>query len=205
MGVCGVECATIVWSSTRSTFLKKLHAARKNNKYKNIPSSLQKTRGHKVLSSLTSNVLAGLFFLGLSASQLQAIEMTKASALQLDFRPAQTQDFSSSPSSNLANDADSCLPLLKQVRLSSKESAVGQNRRPSFSQNSAGKKASMPVTLGFLIGVRVALGPKEVVKSGRRVQVGPEILQRYDTGESYALAVAEYRQCKRQAALHTRP
>lgn len=136
---------------------------------------------------------AALFFSLVSVSSVGAIETIKASALQLHLASEQDNipSFKSSPSVR----ADSCLPLLKQVRLSPDGSAMNQ------SQRSAGNRASMPVTLGFLIGVRVALGPKEVVKSGRRVQIGPEILQRYDTGESYALAIANYRSCKNKQAL----
>lgn len=140
-----------------------------------------------------SLAVAGVFLFSIvSASPLHAIGTINASALKLDL---ESQSRSFSKSSPLAG-ADSCLPLLRQVRLSPSGSVnIGQNQRP------AGPKASMPMTLGFLIGVRVALGPKEVVKPGRRVQIGPELLQRYDTGESYALAVANYRRCKNDMAL----
>jgi hypothetical protein len=140
-----------------------------------------------------SLMMAGVFFFSIvSASPLHAIGTIKASALKLDLEQPVSSFSKSSPSAN----ADSCLPLLRQVRLSPSGSAnIGQSQRP------AGTKASMPMTLGFLIGVRVALGPKEVVKPGRRVQIGPELLQRYDTGESYALAVASYRRCKNDMAL----
>jgi hypothetical protein len=136
---------------------------------------------------------AGAFFFCLvSASPLHAIGTINASALNLDLEQSAGSFSKSSPSAN----ADSCLPLLRQVRLSPSGSAnISQSQRP------AGQKASMPMTLGFLIGVRVALGPKEVVKPGRRVQIGPEIIQRYDTGESYALAIAAYRRCKNIKAL----
>ena len=140
-----------------------------------------------------SFVMAGVFFFSLvSASPLHAIGTINASALKLDLEQPVSSFSKSSPSAN----ADSCLPLLRQVRLSPSGSANhGQ------SQRSAGQKVSMPVMLSFLIGVRYALGPQEVVKPGRRVQIGPEILQRYDTGESYALAVAKYRSCKKKEAL----
>lgn len=135
-----------------------------------------------------------LFFSTSMASSVSAISTIKASALQLNLEA--TNNNGSFTSSSPSAQADSCLPLLKQVRLSPDGSDLGQ------SQRSAGTtKASMPVTLGFLIGVRVALGPKEVVKKNQRVQIGPEILQRYDTGESYALAIADYRRCKDDIAL----
>lgn len=140
-----------------------------------------------------SLTMAGVFFFSIvSASPLHAIETIKASALKLDLEQGRNTFSQSSPSAT----ADSCLPLLRQVRLSPSGSVNNGQ-----SQRSAGTKASMPVTLGFLIGVRVALGPKEVVKPGRRVQIGPELVQRYDTGESYALAIAEYRRCKNAKAL----
>lgn len=147
----------------------------------------------KRCSYRVSNFVTIVFFYSIvSASPLFAIETIKASALKLDLEQNSMSNFSRSSPQTLA---DSCLPLLKQVRLSSAGNAVGQNR------HKAGHKSSMPMTLGFLIGVRVALGPKEVVKSGRRVQIGPELLQRLDTGESYALAIASYRRCKDNKAL----
>lgn len=149
----------------------------------------------KRLSRRVSFVMVGVFFFSVvSASPLYAIGTINASALQLDLERPVSSFTKSSPSA----DVDTCLPLLRQVRLSSSGSTTGQSQRP------AGQKASMPMTLGFLIGVRVALGPKEVVKPGRRVQIGPELLQRYDTGESYALAVANYRRCKSNKALKQR-
>ena len=158
----------------------------------NVSCKLSNKNLFKRLSRRLSFVMAGVFFFSVvSASPLHAIGTINASALKLDLERPERSFTKSSPSA----DVDTCLPLLRQVRLSSSGSALGHNQRP------AGQKASMPMTLGFLIGVRVALGPKEVVKPGRRVQIGPELLQRYDTGESYALAVANYRRCKSDMAL----
>ncbi len=151
--------------------------------------SVRTLRRLSVVASVTL-----LFSVSMTPS-VSAISTIKASALQLNLE-AINNNTSSFTSSSPSAQAVSCLPLLKQVRLSPDGSDLSQ------SQRSAGiTRASMPVTLGFLIGVRVALGPKEVVKKDQRVQVGPEILQRYDTGESYALAVADYRRCKQNIAL----
>ena len=166
------EYPKLIWTRSRRSFFKLFKRSR--------------------AMRLSQVALTALFFSFVSASPLSAIETIKASALKLDLE----QNVSSFTKVPPSAKADSYLPLLKQVRLSPESTAFGQHRRP------AGEKASMPVTLGFLIGVRVALGPKEVVKPGRRVQIGPELMQRFDTGESYALAVARYRNCKRNAALN---
>jgi len=139
----------------------------------------------------------------MNGASLQAIEIVRGSAVQIDNQNIKHDFVLPSYKPNFSH-RDSCLPLLKQVR---------QNGNPSSPLNAQNDgrsvhhtKASMPVTLGFLIGVRVALGPKEIVKSKQRVQIAPEIYseisQRYDTGARYALAIADYRACKSKSALN---
>lgn len=126
------------------------------------------------------------------AAPAGAIETTKASALVLEeMRAKDTLSFQKSPPEA---QVDPCLPLLHARRLSPGGSAVSQNWRP------AGKTAA-PVALGFVLGVRIALGPKEVTKKSGRVQIGPEIRTAKDSGHNYALAIAAYRSCKNEHAL----
>ena len=121
-----------------------------------------------------------------------AIETTKASALVLEeMRAKDSLSFQKSPPEA---QVDPCLPLLHARRLSPGGSAVSQNWRP------AGKTAA-PVALGFVLGVRIALGPKEVTKKSGRVQIGPEIRTAQNSGDNYALAIAAYRSCKNNHAL----
>ncbi|MBI4030782.1 MAG: hypothetical protein HY370_03835 [Proteobacteria bacterium] len=87
---------------------------------------------------------------------------------------------------------DSCLSLLKTVRYDNPASSAMDRGRSSDGQAQA-------AALGLVLGVRFALGPREVVKSNRgRV----EIRQPFSTtNDSYALAVADYRRCKNEQAL----
>lgn len=121
-----------------------------------------------------------------------AIETTKASALVVEeIRAHESLSFQKSPP---VAQADPCLPLLHARHLSPGGSAVSQNWRPA-------RKTAAPVALGFFIGVRIALGPKEVQKPSGRVQIGPEIRTDRASGNNYALAVAAYRSCKNNYAL----
>lgn len=122
------------------------------------------------------------------ASQAGAIETTRASAFDLTLKSRGTTSLQPSPSMDMA---DKCLPLLNKVRHTTSLSAMDSNRRP------AGHKAA---TVGFVIGLRIALGPTEVTGS-KRVSVGPQILETRDNGSSRALAVADYRACKNKEAL----
>ena len=131
------------------------------------------------------------FVLILSAPA-DAIETTKASALVLEeMRAKDSLSFKKSPPEA---QADPCLPLLHARRLSPGGSAVSQNWRPAG-------KAAAPVALGFVLGIRIALGPKEVTKKSGRVQIGPEIRTDRAGGNNYALAIAAYRSCKNDYAL----
>lgn len=118
-----------------------------------------------------------------------AIETTRATAFDLTLKSSGTTSLQPSPSMDMA---DKCLPLLNKVRHTSSVSAMDPNRRP------AGHKAA---TVGFVIGLRIALGPTEVTGS-KRVSVGPQVLETRDNGSSRALAVADYRACKNKEALN---
>jgi len=63
----------------------------------------------------------------------------------------------------------------------------------------ASEGQAQAAALGLVLGVRFALGPKEVIRSNRsRV----EIRQPFSTTEdTYALAIADYRRCKNEQAL----
>jgi hypothetical protein len=91
--------------------------------------------------------------------------------------------------------ADPCLPLLKTVRhISPVSDAMDRSRR------SAGAAA----TLGLVVGLRFALGPKEVLKNGRKRPSARFDLWQHEpnnTGSLEALAVSEYRRCKNEEAL----
>ena len=131
----------------------------------------------------------------------RAIETTKASALVLkEMHKGDSLSFTKkSPSSaNADSKADPCLPLLHASRLSPGASAVSQR------QSLNADKKAVPVALGFFLGVRVALGPKEVMKNRGRVQIGPEIRSVNLGQDNYALAVAAYRGCKNEYDLGMR-
>lgn len=87
---------------------------------------------------------------------------------------------------------DSCLPLLKSVHHTSPQSAMDRTQR------TAGTAAA----LGVVFGVRFALGPKETAKSGRN-NARLTIWQPTSglAGDRHALAVADYRECRKEQAL----
>ena len=65
-----------------------------------------------------------------------------------------------------------------------------------------GREKAAPVAVGLMLGVRVALGPKEIIKNNPRVTTGPELFAKSNGGApSYALAIAAYRDCKNARAL----
>ena len=91
-----------------------------------------------------------------------------------------------------STNADHCLPLLKSIQPISSESALDRNQR------SAGQIA----VLGLLFGVRLAPGPLE--KAGKEtsetlldVGYSPDAVN----GNRSALAVALYRDCRKEVAL----
>jgi len=124
-----------------------------------------------------------------------ALDTARASAfIYEDVKLVQPSTFKQFPSPVLA---DPCLPLLQKV-----DPVTNRNQRP------AGTQAAPAVALGFVFGLRVALGPKEALHDRRPVrtslrtgaQFGRELLTR-DDGKKSALSVANYRRCKNKQAL----
>lgn len=120
-----------------------------------------------------------------------SMEATLSSAYGVSYPKAEENNTftTNSPQPSMV---DPCLPLLKKIRHTTSPSAMDRTRR------SADKKAAM---LGLVLGLRVALGPKEVLRNEKRVSVGPQFLQNDDMRDSYALAVSDYRRCKNEQAL----
>lgn len=160
------------------------------------PSRTVKVR-HKVIRIFMGFLLFTSF---VSPVPVRAIETTKASALVLEeMRGRHSLSFTKrSPSSNPAQ-ADPCLSLLS-THPSPGASAYGVTPSSQPSRSSSGKTA-VPVALSFVLGLRIALGPQEMVKPTKRVQFGPEIRVTGKKGSNRALAVAAYRSCKNEHTL----
>lgn len=128
-----------------------------------------------------------------------AIETTKASALYPEeMHESHTLSFTQK-SPQLAP-VDSCLSFL-QAHLSPDAKKGSNFDNQSKYQRPAGKSAA-PVALSFVLGVRIALGPGEVVDPQKRVQVGSEIRDNTPySRSSHALAIAAYRGCKNEQSL----
>lgn len=149
---------------------------------------------HKMFRIFSSLLACIVLFTSVPAG---AFETTKASALVTEEMRAKTLSFTKKVPHKAqgGQKADPCLPLLQARRQSFGASKVGfQHRRP------VGKTAT-PVALGLVLGIRVALGPKNVVTSSDRVQIGPEIRANRAGSDNYALAVAAYRSCKNKYTL----
>ena len=157
-----------------------------------------KPRAIKVHHRMFRIFLSFLAFMILSTSvPASAFETTKASALVTEEMRAKTLSFTQKVPHETRDSqkADPCLPLLQARRQSFGGSKLGfQHRRP------VGKTAT-PVALGLVLGIRVALGPKNVVTSSDRVQIGPEIRTDRVGSDNYALAIAAYRSCKNKYTL----
>ena len=141
---------------------------------------------------------AALFSLAMCLSvPADASDRTRASAFGLyDITKAQgsgSNGYAGVRSSSPAIKADPCSPLLDYP---SPDSALDR-ARPS-----AGQTAAPAVVLGFLMGLRVAPGPVEILDhrptgSGRATNVAFT-----DHGErSPALSIAAWRQCRNELAL----
>ncbi len=85
--------------------------------------------------------------------------------------------------------ADACLPLLKSIH--------HPNAAPSRTQRSAGTAAAQLSVLSLALGVRYALGPRE--DTGTRGT--PALKTSENPVTTYALAVAQYRDCHKKQAL----
>ena len=127
-----------------------------------------------------------------------AIETTKASAL---YPEEMREDYTLSYTDKSPQSAqvDPCLSFL-QTHLSPDATKSKDFNDRSKYQRPAGKKA-VPVALSFVLGVRIALGPSEVVSPHNRVQVGPEIRSNRQGSNPRALAIAAYRGCKNEHTL----
>ena len=126
-----------------------------------------------------------------------AIETTKASAL---YPEEMREDYTLSYTrkSPQSSQVDSCLSYLN-ARLSPDAKRKDFTDQSQY-QRPAGNKA-VPVALGLVLGVRIALGPREIVNPSQRVQVGPEIRSNLHGSNPRALAIAAYRGCKNKQAL----
>ncbi len=136
----------------------------------------------------------------LNVSLAHAIETTKASGLLLEKKQTNFSSHTplSSPFSRKDEKASPCLKFLSHSSVPPKQNVSAGNTRQI-----AGK-AAVPAALGLVFGVRLVLGPKEIVPSSKRVQIGPEIRGVASNGNSYALAVAAYRKCQKEEFLKSR-
>ncbi|MEM7618475.1 MAG: hypothetical protein AAF244_03720, partial [Pseudomonadota bacterium] len=140
-----------------------------------------------------------------------AIETVKASALvpedtRKDTSLSFTKKAPPHATGNSSKD-DPCLPLLsfqKGSQIAAKFTTPthfsGRTDRLSHNYGTVDKTAA-PAALSFILGVRIALGPKDIVPSSERVQIASEILSPNKGGNNHALAVAAYRSCKNEHAL----
>jgi len=145
----------------------------------------------------------------LHGHQAMAIETVKASALQPEGTRKDTPlSFTRKNSPNATGNSptdDPCLPLLS---LQKGSKIAAKFTQPSHFSGRTDRrqveKTAAPAALGFILGVRIALGPKEIVPKSERVQLASEILASNTGGNNYALAVAAYRSCKNEHALNRR-
>lgn len=113
--------------------------------------------------------------------------------------PQSASDKTALTSSSAAGVEDPCLPLLKAVRYS-----AGSSSPPAVNQRSIhGDAAGRATALGLIIGVRFALGPQESNGSSRRrPSARLDVWQPNDNIRNpHALAVADYRDCRKDQAL----
>jgi hypothetical protein len=132
---------------------------------------------------------------------VQAIESTKASVIQSSAKFYEETRLNGSLSyQNSPQNAktDPCRSLLKAKLIS--PSMPRREYANSDYRRSVGSTAT-PVALGLFLGVRVALGPKDVINPTKRLQIGPEIRADDNRGNSHALAIAAYRSCKNNHVL----
>lgn len=146
----------------------------------------------------------------LSSVPVNALGTIQGSALKLHEVRADSS-LSFTPKAPLSAQKDPCLSLLHAARFSPGSSQAVQGRDhhnlgPSrtsigYFASDAPDKKTASVALGLFLGVRVALGPKEVVQDNKRVQFSSEIRSTRAGGHNHALAIASYRACKNKQAL----
>ena len=178
------------------------------------PRQIVRTK-HKLFKLfLNVTILSSLLIsIPLSSHQALAIETVKASALvpegtRHDTPLSYTQKTPPHATENSSKD-DPCLPLLsfqKGSRIAAKfiTPTHFSGRTDRRATHGYVDKTTAPAALSFLLGVRIALGPKDVVQNGKRVQITSEIFANQKGGNNYALAVAAYRSCKNEHALRRR-
>ncbi len=156
---------------------------------------------HKIFR-IFSGVLAFMIFVSAFPAPSGAIETTKASALILEEMRSADLSFTKRSPRKAQGDlkADPCLSLLQARHLSPGASAHGEATLGFNSRRPVGKTAT-PVALGLVLGIRIALGPKQVLKHSQRVQIGPEIRTNRAGSKNYALMIAAYRGCKNKHTL----
>lgn|GEM_PF-1597473 len=124
-----------------------------------------------------------------------AIETVKASALvPEEMRSGSPLSFTQKSPPNAAKSKDPCLPLLS----SNSGSKISLANMPGRPNRHNVEKTAAPAALGFILGVRIALGPKDIVKDGNRVQLTSTVLGNQKGGDTHALAIAAYRSCKNE-------
>ncbi len=152
---------------------------------------------HQMFRILSLAVLCA----ALNISLAHAIETTKASGLLTEKEQTAYSSLSphSSPFSRKDKRLSPCLKFLSHGSVSPKQDVgAGNNRQLAGA-------AAVPAALGLVFGVRLVLGPKEIVPSSKRVQIGPEIRGfSHDNTQSYALAIAAYRKCEKEEFLRSR-
>lgn len=120
-----------------------------------------------------------------------AIETVKASALvPEEMRADLPLSFTQKSPPHVAKSNDPCLPLLG--------SKFSLANTPGRTTRQDVEKTAVPAALGFILGVRIALGPKNIVENGDRVHLTSTVLSNQKGGETHALAIAAYRSCKNE-------
>lgn len=136
-----------------------------------------------------------------NSSLATAFETTKASGLVLEKEQTNSSSHTplASPYSRKDERLSPCLTFLSRTSVAPKQD-VGTGNNRQFAGD-----AAVPAALGLFFGVRIVLGPKEVIPaSQRRIQIGPELRGASDRGGSYALAIAAYRKCQKEEFLKSR-
>lgn len=170
-------------------------------------SKIQKSRLNIVrifLSFLIATYFAPFILFG--GAPVRAIGTTPASALVLE-EARGSSPLSFTKKSPHSTQDDACLSILRSARLSPGANAQTSSylgRAQSLTPYGATGKQAASAALGFFLGVRIALGPKEIVKKSERVQIGPELRATNIGNNNYALAIASYRSCKNNYVLGMR-
>ena len=149
--------------------------------------------------------LAILFGFVLALSMIApafAIETTKASALTLE---EMRENYTLSRTSHVLKkspqifDHGLCLSFFTAHQTAYDAHHKDYYAQTDSSQHSAAPKA-MPASLGFVLGVKIALGSRKFAAGNNYINMMPDH-QNAKGGTSHAHAVAAYRGCKKNQAL----